>query len=80
MKKTAEENLNLAAREFSLAVLKMCKKLTSRNEGEPDPKLLKEAGSALKEAVSVVTALGKKDITEDQGIRIVFDMADEFAE
>ena len=80
MKKSAEENLRLSAREFSMAVLKMCRRLTDKESGEPDPKLLKEVGAALKEAVSVVTALEKKDSTEDTGIRIVFDMADEFAE
>ncbi len=80
MKKSAEENLSSAAREFSAAVLKMCKKLTSKEEGEPDPKLLKEVGAALKEAVSVVTALEKKDSDTDAGIRIVFDISEEFTE
>ncbi len=80
MKKSAEENLSRAAGEFSAAVLKMCRHLTSKEAGEPDPKLLKEVGAALKEAVNVVTALGKKDTDTEEGIRIVFDMGEEFTE
>jgi len=81
MKKKAEENLGTAAGILASEVLKMVKRVLKKEDGEePDPKLLKEVGAAVKEAVSVVTALGKNETETDEGIRIVFEMADEFSE
>ncbi len=82
MRKTAEENLLTAAELLSRAVLKMCRRVLKKTEEEegPDPKFLKEAGAAVKEAVSVVSALEKKDTDKDEGIRIVFEMAENVME
>ncbi len=78
MSKKAEESLNTAAGILASEVLKMVKRVLRKEEsGEADPKLLKEVGAAVKEAVSVVTALGKKETGEADGIRIVFDFGEE---
>ncbi len=78
MKKKAEENLSTAAGILASEVLKMCKRVLKREDGgEPDPKLLKDVGAAVKEAVSVVTALGKSDAEEQEGIRIEFGFPEE---
>lgn len=79
--KKAEDNLNTAAGILASEVLKMVKRVLKKEDSAvPDPKLLKEVGAAVKEAVSVVTALGKNETETDEGIRIVFEMADEFSE
>lgn len=78
MSKKAEDNLNTAAGILASEVLKMVKRvLRKEDSGEPDPKLLKEVGAAVKEAVSVVTALGKNEAESSEGIRIVFDLGEE---
>lgn len=78
MSKKAEDNLNTAAGILASEVLKMVKRVLRKEEsGEADPKLLKEVGAAVKEAVSVVTALGKNETPEADGIRIVFDFGEE---
>lgn len=78
MSKKAEESLNTAAGILASEVLKMVKRVLRKEEsGEADPKLLKEVGAAVKEAVSVVTALGKNETGEADGIRIVFDFGEE---
>ena len=78
MKKNAEESLSTAAGILASEVLKMVKRELKREDGkEPDPKLLKDVGSAVKEAVSVVTALGKNESEAEDGIRIVFGFDEE---
>lgn len=81
MKQNAEQSLGTAARILAGEVLKMVKRELKGAEGkEPDPKLLKDVGAAVKEAVSVVTALGKAQDTDTEGIRIVFDMGEDFTQ
>ena len=78
MKKKAEENLSTAAGILASEVLKMVKRVLKKEDGtEPDPKLLKDVGAAVKEAVSVVTALGKNEDEAEDGIRIVFGFPEE---
>ena len=78
MKKKAEDNLSTAAGLLASEVLKMVKRELKREDGaRPDPKLLKEVGAAVKEAVSVVTALGKNGSETEAGIRIVFGFDEE---
>lgn len=78
MKKKAEENLSTAAGILASEVLKMVKRVLKKEDGtEPDPKLLKDVGAAVKEAVSVVTALGKSEDEAEDGIRIVFGFPEE---
>jgi hypothetical protein len=76
--KKAEESLNTAAGILASEVLKMVKRVLRKEEScEADPRLLKEVGAAVKEAVSVVTALGKNEPDGDEGIRIVFGFDEE---
>lgn len=78
MKKKAEQSLSTAAGILAAEVLKMVKRELKKEDGnEPDPKLLKDVGAAVKEAVSVVTALGKNEAGADEGIRIVFGFDEE---
>ena len=78
MSRKAEDNLNTAAGILASEVLKMVKRVLRREDtAEPDPRLLKEVGAAVKEAVSVVTALGKNESEAPDGIRIVFDFPEE---
>ena len=81
MKQNAEQSLGTAARILAAEVLKMVKRELKCTDGkEPDPRLLKDVGAAVKEAVSVVTALGKNEDRSGEGIRIVFDVGDEFTQ
>ena len=78
MRKKAESSLNTAAGILASEVLGMVKRELKREDGEaPDPKLLKEVGAAVKEAVSVVTALSKNEENTETGIRIVFGLTED---
>lgn len=70
--------MSTAAGILASEVLKMVKRVLKKEDGtEPDPKLLKDVGAAVKEAVSVVTALSKSEDEAEDGIRIVFGFPEE---
>ncbi len=77
--KTGAEYLALCADILSKSAYKMCRELWKGKTEKIDPKELKEACAAVKEAAAVINAAEKNEAPEATAVRVIFEEA-EYAE
>ncbi len=80
--KSREDYLGLCADILCKSLYRMCREnLKKSEEGKTyDPKLLKDIGSAVKEAAAVVSGIEKKKDDAPESIRVVFEDTNEYCE
>ncbi|MBR3598105.1 MAG: hypothetical protein IKL47_14155 [Clostridia bacterium] len=80
--KGSEEYLDACAQLLCKAAYKMCREYFGVGTAKEkcDPKLLKEACSAVKEAVAVSSALGSSKDSSGDEIRVLFSLPEEYTQ
>lgn len=79
-KRSGTDYLVLCSEILSKAAYRMCREVFHGKTEKFDPKELKEACAAVKEAAAVVNAVEKKDTAAPEAIRIILEATEEYAE
>ena len=79
-KRSGVDYLVLCSEILSKAAYKMCREVFYGKKERFDPKELKDACAAVKEAAAVVNAVEKKEVSASETIRIILENTEEYAE
>lgn len=78
-KRTGTDYLVLCSDILSKAAYRMCREVFHGKKEKFDPKELKDACAAVKEAAAVVNAVEKKETAAPETIRIILEDTEEYA-
>ena len=79
-KRTGADYLVLCSEILSKAAYRMCREVFHGKKEKFDPKELKEACAAVKEAAAVVNAVERKENSAGETVRIILEDAEEYAQ